>query len=86
MVNKLLEFWVEKYNGATWDIVADSGLSKRFQLENEYEFNYYFSSYFLKNEKYRLRSKTDTDTGIVLTTQTLTNGVKMPAIRLSISG
>lgn len=82
--DKKVELWIEKYNGSTWDIVSETGFIRKFQTDQEVEVRYDLASYFLSGEKYRLRAVSDSATAIVASTQTLTNGVKMPAIRLSI--
>lgn len=84
--NKKVETWIEKWNTSTstWDIVADTGVQRMFQTDQEVEINYHFASYFVAGEKYRLRALSDSDTTISARTVTLTNGVKMPAIRISI--
>lgn len=84
--NKKVETWIEKYNTstATWDIVADTGFQRNFQTDQEVEVNYHFASYFIAGEKYRLRAVSDSDTTISAKTITLTNGTKMPAIRISV--
>lgn len=85
--NKKVELWIEKYNTTTsaWDIVADTGFQQNFTTYQESSPHYNFASYFTSGEKYRLRAVSDTDTAIALKTITLINGVKMPAIRLSIT-
>lgn len=84
--NKKVETWIEKWNTSTstWDIVSDTGVQRMFQTDQEVEINYHFASYFVAGEKYRLRASSDSDTTIAAKTITLTNGVKMPAIRISI--
>lgn len=84
--NKKVETWIEKYNTSTstWDLVADTGIQRMFQTDQEVEMNYHFASYFIAGEKYRLRAVSDSDTTITAKTITLTNGVKMPAIRISV--
>lgn len=84
--NKKVETWIEKYNTSTstWDLVADTGIQRMFQTDQEVEMNYHFASYFVSGEKYRLRAVSDSDTTISAKTITLTNGVKMPAIRISV--
>lgn len=84
--NKKVETWIEKYNtsNSTWEIVADTGMQRFFQTDQETEINYHFSSYFTAGEKYRLRAVSDSDTTISTKTYTLTNNTKMPAIRISV--
>lgn len=84
--NKKVETWIEKWNTSTsaWDVVADTGIQRMFQTDQEVEINYHFASYFAAGEKYRLRAVSDSDTTILAKTLTLTNGVKMPAIRISV--
>lgn len=82
--NKKVETWIEKWNGTSWDIVADTGMQRMFQTDQEVEINYHFASYFTAGEKYRIRAVSDSDTTISARTLTLGNGTKMPAIRLSV--
>lgn len=84
--NKKVETWIEKYNttNSAWEVVADSGYQRMFQTDQEVEIKYNLSSYFTAGDKYRLRAISDSDTTISAKTITLSNNVKMPAIRLSI--
>lgn len=84
--NKKVETWIEKYNTSTssWDLVADTGMQRMFQTDQEVEINYHFASYFTAGEKYRIRAVSDSDTTISARTLTLNNGVKMPAMRISV--
>lgn len=86
--NKKVELWIEKYNtsNSTWEVVADTGFQQNFTTGQESAPHYSFVGYFTAGEKYRLRAISDSDTTIAAKTLTLTNGVKMPAIRISVHG
>lgn len=83
--NKKIELWFEKWNGSVWEVVPDTGFQQNFQTDQESSPHYDLCSYFNANEKYRLRAVSDSDTSVILRTVNLSNGVKMPAIRLSVS-
>lgn len=85
--NKKIEMWFEKFNTTTslWEIVTDTGFVQFFQTDQENVPHYDLAGYFTAGEKYRLRAVSDSDTTVSLKTITLANGVKMPAIRVSIT-
>jgi hypothetical protein len=82
--NKKLELWIEKFDGAVWVPVPDSGLVRSFLSEQEVEIGYVFTDIFNKGDKFRLRAVSDASSGIRLLSTTLSNGIKMPSVRLSV--
>ena len=84
--DKIMEMWIEKWNGTQWVIVPDTGFSREFQNQQETEVRYEFASKFLNGDKFRVMAKSDTNGVISLVTKTLSNSVKMPSFRISIYG
>lgn len=83
--NKYADCWIERWNGTTWIAVDNSGKRQNFQTDQEGGFDYNIVGYYTAGDKYRLRAQSDSDTTVSVKTITLANGIKQPAIRISIS-
>lgn len=83
--DKKVEMWIEKWNGTSWVIATDSGLSRNFQNTQEVEINFSTRELISVGDKFRLRAQSDSATAIVMQTRTLDSTARQPALRLSIS-
>lgn len=80
-------FWVEKWNGSSWDNVPYSGIIRELPALREVEISAsYLRSVQNADEIYRVRGSAASDNGAVLSADILPSGVTMPSIRLDIRG
>ncbi len=84
-LDKKVEMWVEKWNGTSWVIATDSGLSRNFQNLQETEINFSTREIITPGDKFRLRAQSDSATAISLQTKTLDSTARQPALRISIN-
>jgi hypothetical protein len=80
-------FWVEKWNGAAWDIVPYSGITREMPSLRESEISAsYIRSVDVDGEIYCIMGSAASNSGAVLSADILPSGATMPSIRIDIRG